>query len=564
MNNFLNVTSALTILIVAGCGGGGGNDTPVGPSGGRLGSGGGNNNGGVTSSGGVGLTTSSGGTTSAGLGGSSPITSGGNAGANTGAGGMFGGAGRMNGGGPSFGGNGNGSAGRANGGAASGGASPMGGSTGVAGGGAASGGAASGGTGGSGPTTTCTITAQATQSTAIPTVQTVTFTTSLTGITKAEIQFGPAESGPNMVAPVDLMEPSYKTYLLGMKPSTSYVYRVAVTSSAGTCTSEDYMVKTGALMNAPKPTMTVMDAAHHDKGFILTSSGLGGSSAYIMDADGTVVWVAPSGNVPNSPSRAHLSWDAKRFITMSLNVQNSSSGKIQSIAMDGTDAKSVSGVQASHHDFTAIPGGIATLMWNKSGIDAPCSLVEFPDSGASKTIVADMSSLYSSNSFHTNAIHYYENDDSYTLGDRNPNLFVKVTRAGQLVWQFGGNSPKDAAKVFSGVTNWSVNHGHQLLSDGTFVFFNNGMGSSSAAYVYKLDTASMKATQQAKFTGVNSMVLGDVQALPNGNFLITGSTTGTIQEVTASGTVVMSIKASSGQQFGYAEFRESLYGKPPY
>jgi len=365
-----------------------------------------------------------------------------------------------------------------------------------------------------------------------------------------------------MVAPVDLTAPMYQTYLVGMKPSASYVYRVKVTSPAGTCVGADQTISTGALTNAPKPTVTIMDAAKHDKGFIVVSSGIGGQAAYILDPDGVAVWVAPQ--VPEQPSRAHLSWDAKRFITLSLNVMNTSAGKIQSVAMDGTDAKSVSGVAASHHDFTAIPGGIATLMWNSSGMDAPCSLVEFPDSGASKTIVADFKTIYKSNSYHTNAIHYYERDDSYTIGDRNPNAYAKVTRAGALVWQFGGSSPLDAAKNFSGVTTWSVNHGHHLTADNQFAFFNNGSGNSSAAYVYKLDTATMTATQTSKITGTNSMVLGDVQILPNGNILVSGSTTGSITEVTPTGTAVMTIKAPSGQQFGYSEFRESLYGAPPY
>jgi hypothetical protein len=462
-------------------------------------------------------------------------------------------------------------------GAGRGGAQPMGG-TGPAGGMGAGGASMAGGTaagsagtgmagsatGGTGSSTTCTIEAKSTQSTAIPTVHTVTFTTSLTGITKAEIEFGPAAGGTTDVAQVDLKAPMYQTYLVGMKPSASYVYRIKLTSPAGTCVGMDQPIMTGALMNAPKVTATIMDAAKHDKGFIIQSSGRNGASAYIVDADGTVVWVAPSSAVPQQPSRVHLSWDAKRFIAMALNVQNTKAGKIQSIAMDGSDAQTISGATDSHHDFTAIPGGIATFLWNSTMMDAPCSLVEFPDGGAAKTIVADLKTIYSSNSFHTNAIHYYERDDSYTIGDRNPNLYAKLTRAGALVWQFGGANPVDSSKNFSGVTTWSVNHGHHLTTDNQFVFFNNGSGSSSTAFVYKLDPATMKATQTAKITGTNSMVLGDAQMLPNGNVLVTGSTTGTITETTTAGATVMSLKAPSGQEFGYSEFRESLYGPPPY
>jgi Arylsulfotransferase (ASST) len=195
-------------------------------------------------------------------------------------------------------------------------------------------------------------------------------------------------------------------------------------------------------------------------------------------------------------------------------------------------------------------------------MDAPCSLVEVTDgTWTTKTIVADMSSVYTSSTFHTNAVHYYPKDDSYTIGDRNPNLYVKITRAGSLVWQFGGSNPKDAAKFFSGVTAWQVNHGHHLLADGTFLFFNNN---ANEAWGYKLNTTNMTASKTWSYTasGATSNVLGDVQGLPNGNMLITFSTSGQIHEVSPSGSLVMKITLTGG--VGYSEFRESLYGPPPY
>jgi hypothetical protein len=146
------------------------------------------------------------------------------------------------------------------------------------------------------------------------------------------------------------------------------------------------------------------------------------------------------------------------------------------------------------------------------------------------------------------------------VGDRNPSCYVKLTRGGQLVWQFGGNNPKDPSKFFTGVPVWSINHGHQLLPDGTFVFFNNG---SNEAWAYALDTEAMTATKLLGYTasGAMSSVLGDAQRLPNGNYLVTFSTAGQIHEITPAGTLVAKFTSAS---FGYAEFRESLYGPPPY
>jgi hypothetical protein len=303
-----------------------------------------------------------------------------------------------------------------------------------------------------------------------------------------------------------------------------------------------------------------MNASAHAKGFIVTSSGLNGTSAVILDTDGVPVW---SATAPASPSRAHMSYDGKEMYMLSLNVQNTG-GNVSKVGMDGTGAASnLSGLTTSHHDFTAIPGGIATMLWNKSGIDAPCSVVERASDGTMTTVVADLTTIYNSSTFHSNAIHYYPSDDSYTISDRNPNLFVKITRKGQLVWQLGGSNPKDQSKFFSGAGTWQVNHGHQLTSDGNFLFFNNGAmsGGSSMMKVFKLDTSTMTATSVTTYAPAASQVLGDVQRLPNGNYLITSSTSGQITEITSTGTVVMTLKTSS---FGYSEFRESLYGPPPY
>jgi hypothetical protein len=421
--------------------------------------------------------------------------------------------------------------------------------------------ATGGATGNAGSTgsTSCTITATSSFSTAIPTVAAVTWTTTLATLTKAEIDFAPASGGTTLVAPVDLTQASYRTLLLGMKPSTSYAYKIVATNASGSCTSNSYTIMTGALpSSAPKVTATIMNATAHDKGFIVTSTGLTGNTTFIIDPDGAVVWSATG---PSMPSRSHMSWDGNHMYMMALNVMNTNAGNIQSVAMDGTGNTALSGVTTSHHDLTAIPGGFATMLWNKSGTDAPCSLVERADAtGTFTTVVADMSTVYTSNTFHSNAVHYYPSDNTYTVGDRNPSLYVKLSRTGSLIWQFGGSNPKDQSKFFSGVPTWSVNHGHQLLADGTFVFFNN---TPNEAWVYKLNTTNMTASKTLTYTasGATSTVLGDVQQLPNGNYLVTFSTSGQIHEISPSGALVAKFTSTA---FGYSEFRESLYGQPPY
>src|SRR6185503_3226741 len=151
-----------------------------------------------------------------------------------------------------------------------------------------SGGGTAGVTGGGGMGG-CTITATSTMGT-IPTVGIVTFTTTATSPTAAEIRFGPSANS--------------LTLLLGMKGSTNYVYRILVTSSAGTCTSQDYTFMTGAVPSSvPKPTVTISNASAHAKGFIVTSSGLSGTGAYIYDSNGEPVWWATG---PTGVSRIQM------------------------------------------------------------------------------------------------------------------------------------------------------------------------------------------------------------------------------------------------------------------
>ena len=410
-------------------------------------------------------------------------------------------------------------------------------------------------------TTACTVTATSTLGT-IPTVGIVTYTTDFTGATSGEIDFGLA-GGATMVAPIDTTQTSPRTLLLGMKGSKTYVYRIVLKSGGATCTSPDFMITTGAVPSSVnKPTVAISMAAAHDKGFIITSGGTSATSTEILDADGEVVWWATA---PAQNSRSHMSWDGSRMYMMALNVQNSGTGKVISLGMDGSGSMTATGMTTSHHDMTAIPGGFATMLWNTTGTDAPCSLVEVADgTWKTTTIIADMTSVYNStNRYHTNAIHYYPSDNTYTLGDRNPNLYVKVSRTGSLIWQFGGTNPKDASKMFTGFTAWSVNHGHHLLADGTFLFFNNN---ANEAWGYKLNTTALTASQTWHYTasGATSMVLGDVQGLPNGNMLVTFSNSAQIHEVTPSGALGMKITGSSSAGYGYSEFRESLYGPPPY
>ena len=436
----------------------------------------------------------------------------------------------------------------------------------------------------------CTFDVTVGVSSSMPTVGTVDWSTS-SSVVAAQIVYtldqppaGTINKGGT--APVDLTKPNYHTLLLGLKQSSAYSARIdALLADGSICTSADFGLTTGALSGAPSIARTVTNSSAQATGFIVTSSGLGGTTysgsiggtgsagqAFIVDADGAVVWSAAA---PVQCSRALMDYEGANMWMVSLNVQNSG-GEMRFVSMDGKTARTqISGLSGAHHDFTVLPHKIAAMVWASAGIDTESTLVEMASdgSGSATPIFTIGSNLYAGgysangaagpNTYHCNSIHYWSSDDSFTIADRNPNASVKVSHNGAIQWQVGGgctNAPAGAANCVP--ESWVINHGHHLLQDGTFLMFVNGSSGPSHVFEYALGTSgAVTATQLVDFTsGSNSSsVFGDVQRLPNGNTLITYSTASVILEVDPAWNTVQTIKATS---LGYADWRETLYGPP--
>ncbi len=456
---------------------------------------------------------------------------------------------------------------------------------------AGSGGGAAGASSGSGGADNgdCSITiTSSSTSTAIATVGIVEWSTTFSNPSSAQIVYTLNNASSSILsqggtAPVDLKKANYRTLLLGLKPSSTYTFHVEATSSGGSvCKSADKTLTTGALSGAPAVTRTATTPSAQAGGFIVTSTGMGSgggmggggtgsgsNGAYIVDADGTVVWYAAG---PTQCSRAHMDYEGVNMWMLSLNVQNGG-GEMRFVSMDGLTTKTnLSGLSSSHHDFAVLPGKIAAMVWAASGTDPESNLVEMPSdgSGSPSTVFKIGSNLYaggssafgggSSNTYHCNYIIYHPADDSFTISDRNPNLVVKVKHDGTPVWQIGGSCTNaKAPKCATGT--WQVNHGHDLDGNGNMLLFNNGQSGASHVFEFKISetTSAISYSTSKDFTSSNSSnVLGDVQFLPNGNFLVTYSTSGIMLEVDSSWSTVQTLKAS----FGYADWRENLYGPP--
>ena len=300
----------------------------------------------------------------------------------------------------------------------------------------------------------------------------------------------------------------------------------------------------------------------------MTDGDSGPSYAFILDADGELVWWTEA---PSSCTRAQMSADGQYMWMVNLNVGNMmlDGGEVARVSMDGlTRDSKIPGLSNCHHDLTVLPDGrVACLSWAQQPGDQPSDLLEGDYQGNITKIVTLDSNVYAGGagpsgdaSYHANSIHYHPSDDTYTFGDRNTSVYLKLSHAGVPLWQFGG-SCADAKAAKCVAAEWNVNHGHDLLDDGTFLLFNNGQSGASAALFYQLtESGTFTATETGKYSpGATSGVLGDVQRLPNGNTLVAFSTASRIDEIEPAGSLVQSISGPGG----YAEWRETLYGPPP-
>jgi hypothetical protein len=467
-----------------------------------------------------------------------------------------------------------------------------GGGTGDSGGVGSAGGSASGGTTGTvlktfgSGTGGCTFTGISSLSPVISTVGIITFTTLLPDPTEAHINFG-LDTSYGMTAPVDLTAPSYRTLLLGMKPSKTYHFQLAATDSGGdTCTSDDFTIATGAMPNGMQnPTITTNDASALYGGFLVTgqysqsliAGTTAGAPAFILDKDGTYVWWYTV--VGSDATGVTMSYDGNYMWINSVNVPNLVA-KVHRVSMDGLiDEDHSDEFVGLSHQLTVLPDEtVAFYAYSANGCDD--IKLRAPD-GTVTTVVNAQTAHGGTDACHVNAIFYSRLDDTLVFGDLDNNCLTKITRTGTTVWVLNGGVDTGPTSWFNdgGLVWQGGEHGFHILGLDDFVIFNNnamtpagskvswgaaaGDASGSFAIEIKLDLTAMTATRTWAYQGLglNDSVLGDAQRLPNGNTMVDFSTKGSIQEVDANGNLLQEIKTTTN--FGYLQKRATLYGPPP-
>jgi hypothetical protein len=459
-----------------------------------------------------------------------------------------------------------------------GGTSSVGGTTG------AGGRAGSTGAGGTGIATSCSFTVMSSTSSKIATVGIVTWSTTLASPTSAHIDFGP-DTNYGLTAPVDLTQTNYRTLLLGMKASRTYHFRVTAANASGSCVGNDNMITTGAAPNGLSlPTITTKNASALYGGFLVTgqySMNVGaGAPAFILDKDGAYVWWY---TVPNSDATGvTMSYDGNYMWINTANVPNSTA-HVNRVSMDGlTDDDYSTQFAGMSHQLTVLPDETVAFYTYGTGTNGCDDIKLRSPSGTVTTVVNAKAAHGGSGACHVNAIFYSSSDDTLIFSDLDNNCLTKITRTGTTVWILNGGVGGITSTFNNGALVWKGGeHGFHILAVDDIVLFNNntmaplgsntswgtaaGDDSGSIALELKLDTTAKTATQVWSYKATNpaedTMVLGDVQRLPNGNTMIDYATKGVIEEVDSSGNLLQTI--STQTNFGYIQKRATLYGPPP-
>lgn len=414
---------------------------------------------------------------------------------------------------------------------------------------------------------TCTVTPTGMIAPKVNTVGVVTFTTDQT-VTSARIEFKNMAGGDTLVAPVDVNAADYRTLLLGMKPNATYSYKVIVNDDPN-CASAEGSLTTGMIPTSVAAITKSGSGAM--KGFYVVSVYAAGKPSLILDQDGDIVWYGGGVTGNEGTSRSRMDYNGKYMWSIAANPFPNQ-GAIRRVSMDGEeDTTNLPGTELRHHDLTALPDGSMTFLVHLGATRPSCSkIVELSPAGAVKEVVGDINEIYKQvNDCHPNSIHYHSGDDTYTLGDREASLFVKIKRDGELIWQLGGGSPMGDS--FAGAGTWNISHGHHLFEQAGklhMLVFNNNAGvggptdpNGSKVLEFELDETAMTANKIWTLGVDGTTVMGDVQRLPNDNTMVAMTTKGVIREV-GPGDATVNEFTLRNTQIGYVDYRPTLYGKP--
>jgi len=351
------------------------------------------------------------------------------------------------------------------------------------------------------------------------------------------------------------------------------------------------------------PTVTVHQAAGAASapGYLFAAPFLGPGQygPMIFDNAGRLVWFHP---VPASEDAADFkvqSYQGKKDLTwwqgktIMLGYGLGEDVIANSAYHAVTVVKAGNGLPTDEHEFTVLSNG-AALVTAYSPVQANLSSAGGPSSGVAVDCAVqeidihtglvmwewhslghvDVSQSYSKppatpagyyDYFHVNSVQQLK-EGNFLISARNTwGAYELSAHTGQIIWQLGGK--KSTFKLGPGV-QFAYQHDVRMLPNGEVSVFDDegapAVKPPSRGEIVKLDTSNKTATLVQQFLPAKTLVTtsqGDVQQLPNGNWMVGFGGLPNFTEYNTQGQIVYDAQFPTGEN-SYRVYREPWSGQP--
>jgi len=327
------------------------------------------------------------------------------------------------------------------------------------------------------------------------------------------------------------------------------------------------------------PIMTVASKAPTATGdlFLAPYSGVGQYGPMILDEHGGLIWFQP---IPAGARAADLrvqQYEGKPVLTWWQDPLVANGSRQAGLVIDSSSYKNLTivrsgnGYQPDLHEFTITPQGVG-LITVYSAIACDVSAVGGPRNGAvadtllqeidlktglvmyewhsldhvplaySYASAAPTSLAQPFDYFHINSIDVQQNGDLLVDARNTWAAYDVDSKTGQVRWEIGG---KHSSFKMGPGTSTAWQHDARQQPNGAITFFDNGafpqVHPQSRAIEVKLDMTHMTDTLVRSRVHRNPLVAGsqgNVQALPNGDWVVGWGQAGYLSEMDAAGHVL--------------------------
>lgn len=413
----------------------------------------------------------------------------------------------------------------------------------------------------------------------IPTVATVEWSAGGREVTRTYLQVGLTPAYGQTFVADSVGEDLFRATAVGLKSSSVYYWRVVAETEAGLVGTADASFSTGdALDGLASLTLEASDAEQRSGGYVVTNLVGVPSTTVILDADGDYVWWYRHDEGGYKVVRSRISRDGEWMLLLAEGVGEETltvDTQFVRVRLDGSEVR-VQPVVDLHQDFVELPDGnllfLAYDVWNVDGEDVVGdALAEVGEDGDASLIWSvwehaaydpTLTDLPGETWAHANAVQYDDATGLAMVSLRNLDSIHAIDReSGDVRWRMGGEDSD--FKVAAGTTRLFERQHQFHLADDRLVVFDNGTVDGACSRVVELTLVEGSEIVSESWTHevdpcLFVYALGDVRRLPDGNTLITWSTSGQMDLVAPDGTVVWQLNSAFGHGFGFSQWVETL------